>query len=134
MISLHCSSSLLSPLLFSSCLCFLSPGDYTLFHHFTDQALMPNLHLSVPKPPTCCQRDFPLPQLLCMSPFLLLTPEGFDSPLQEIPFLFASRLGMRQNFPRGLSLRPLQKQASQTISVLKTAMTAIHKLPISKES
>lgn len=68
-----------------------------------------------------------------MSPFLFLTQEGFDSPLQQIPFLFAGRLRMR-HLLLGLSLTPQQRQASQTISVLKTAMTAIHKLPIGRES
>lgn len=123
MISLHCSSSHLSPLLFSSCLYFLSPEDYTLFHHFIDQALMSDLPLSQCPQLVARQRGFPLPQLLCMSLFLFLTPEGFDCPLQQIPVLFAGRLRTR-HLLLGLSLRPQQRQASQTISVLKTA---IHK-------
>lgn len=131
MISLCCSSSLLSPLFFSFWLCFLFPEDYTLF---TSSQTRPSF-TCVPKPSTCCQTKRFSSSTTAWHVTISLpdTPEGFGSPLQHIPFPFADRLRMRHLF-LGLCHRPQQKQASQTISVLKTAMTAIHKLPISRES
>lgn len=71
MISLLCSSSLLSPPLFSSLLCFLPPRDYSLLHHPRDQALLSDLPLPQCPQHVAKQSGCPLPQLLCISPFSL---------------------------------------------------------------